>query len=260
MDWTPWKGTRAAAHLPPDAEDKCEECFFWQVYCIKWHNISPKVSCHHLHDYHINPDLSQLVVNFDQIGNHILPSNSCTFNDCGAEQVDIVVKDEKHAFTLLVASTADGDFLPFQQVWAGASVWSLLSQNAPWMQDALDRGFDFVFAKSNKKTSHFSTVKTMKEVNFSCDKSYVSYADTNYSRLRTSLFHGGSVLLSQTQISMITTWWLYTSIVILFMQEKSSNSMSQTHMHTSFFVLFLLIVISSWLHTCEPKLTLHWHS
>jgi hypothetical protein len=30
------------------------------------------------------------------------------------------MKDEKCAFTLLVASTVDGDFLPFQQVWAGA--------------------------------------------------------------------------------------------------------------------------------------------
>ena len=145
-------------------------------------------------------------MNFDQIRNHILPSNSCTFNDRGAEQVDTVAKDEKRAFTLLVASTADGGFLPFQQVWAGASVQSLPSQNAPWMQDAHDRGFNFVFSKSNKKTSHFSTLKTMKEVNFSCDKSHVLYADTNYSGLRTSLFHGGSVLLSQTQISMTTTW------------------------------------------------------
>ena len=44
MDWTPRKGTRAAAHLPPDAEDKCEEAFFRQVYAMKWHNIPPKVS------------------------------------------------------------------------------------------------------------------------------------------------------------------------------------------------------------------------
>ena len=108
-------------------------------------------------------------MNFDQIGNHILPSNGCTFNDRGAEQVDIVAKDEKRAFTLLVASTADGDFLPFQQVWAGASVQSLPSKDAPRMQDALARGFDFAFAKSNKKTSHFSTLKTMKEVSFGCE-------------------------------------------------------------------------------------------
>jgi hypothetical protein len=103
-------------------------------------------------------------MNFDQIRNHILPSNSCTYHDHGAKQVNIVAKDEKRAYTLLIASTADGDFLPFQQVWAGASERSLPSPNAPGMQDALDCGFDFTFAKSDKKMSYFSTVKTMKEV------------------------------------------------------------------------------------------------
>jgi len=101
-----------------------------------------------------------------------------TFNDCGADQVDIVAKDKKWAFTLLVASTADGDFLPFQQVWAGASEQSLPTKNAPWMQDALDRGFNFAFAKSHKKTSHFSTLKTMKEVSFNCDMTCNSYNNT----------------------------------------------------------------------------------
>jgi hypothetical protein len=95
-----------------------------------------------------------------------LPSNGCTFHKCSVEQVDIVAKDEKCAYILLVASTADGDFLPFQQVWAGASDRSLPSKNAPRMQDAIDRGFNFAFAKSAKKTSHFSTLKTMKDVCF----------------------------------------------------------------------------------------------
>lgn len=44
LDWTPRKGTRAAAKLPPDAEEKCEECFFRLVYIMKWHSIPPKVS------------------------------------------------------------------------------------------------------------------------------------------------------------------------------------------------------------------------
>jgi hypothetical protein len=92
-----------------------------------------------------------LNVNFDQIGNYILPSSSCTFHDRGAEQVDVVAKDEKRAYTLLVASTADGDFLPFQQVWSGATARSTPSLTAPHMQEAIDRGFDFTFAKSDKK-------------------------------------------------------------------------------------------------------------
>jgi hypothetical protein len=78
------------------------------------------------------------------------------------------MKDEKCAYMLLIASTADEDFLPFQQIWAGALEWSLPSLNAPGMQYALDCGFNFTFVKSDKKTSHFSTIKTMKEVSSHC--------------------------------------------------------------------------------------------
>lgn len=44
LDWTPRKGTRAAAHLPENADDLCEEAFFRIVYCMKWHCIPPRVS------------------------------------------------------------------------------------------------------------------------------------------------------------------------------------------------------------------------
>lgn len=111
--------------------------------------------------------LAKLNVNFDQIGNYILPSNSCTFHDRGADHVNVIAKDEKRAYTLLITSTADGDFLPFQQVWSGASPQSIPSPNAPQMQEARTYGFDFTFAKSDRKTSHYSTLKTMKEVNVS---------------------------------------------------------------------------------------------
>jgi hypothetical protein len=107
----------------------------------------------------------QLVINFDQIGVYILPSNGTTFEKCGSKQVNILAKDEKRAYTLLVASSADGDFLPFQQVWAGAMDRSTPSAYALHMSNTLERGFNFTFAKSEKnKGSHYSTLKTMKEV------------------------------------------------------------------------------------------------
>lgn len=87
-----------------------------------------------------------------------------TFAEQGSRQVDIVAKDEKCAYTLLVASTPEGTFLPFQQVWAGASAQSLPLTSAQRMAEACSHGFDFAFAKSNKCGSHFSTLKTMKEV------------------------------------------------------------------------------------------------
>lgn len=106
----------------------------------------------------------QLVINMDQIGNLILPGQATTFHQRGAEQVDIIAKDEKRAYSLTVSSTPAGDFLPWQQIWAGATNRSLPSTDAPGMGDALDRGLHFTFAKSKKKTSHFSTCKTMEEV------------------------------------------------------------------------------------------------
>lgn len=150
MYWTPWKGTRATAHLLPDADDKIMETFFQQVYTMKWHNIPAKVA-----DKSLLPnsaDSLQLIINFDQMGVYILPNGNSTFHDWGANQVDIVAKDEKHAYTLLVASTPNGDFLLFQQVWAGASDKSQPSLNAAQMQEAIDHGFNFAYTKSEKKT------------------------------------------------------------------------------------------------------------
>ncbi|KIK80670.1 hypothetical protein PAXRUDRAFT_15653 [Paxillus rubicundulus Ve08.2h10] len=146
LNWSPQKGTHTAVKLPADTKAKCEECFFHLVYIIKWYSVPPK-----------------LVVGFDQIGNYVLSSSGTTFAERGSHQVDIVTKDEKHAYTLLVASMPEGTFLPFQQVWGGSSPQSLPSVHAQGMDEAQANGFDFTFAKSNKRGSHFSTLKTMKE-------------------------------------------------------------------------------------------------
>ncbi|KAF9228303.1 hypothetical protein BS17DRAFT_793086 [Gyrodon lividus] len=123
--------TRTAAKLPANAEEKCEESFFRLVYIIKWHHVPPK-----------------LIISFNQIGCNILPSSS-------TRQVDIIAKDE---------NTPEGTFLPFQQVWGGASEQSLLLEKAHGMSDVQDYGFNFAFAKrSDRRGSYFSTLKTMKE-------------------------------------------------------------------------------------------------
>ncbi|KAJ3514067.1 hypothetical protein NLJ89_g2589 [Agrocybe chaxingu] len=147
MNWTPRMATRAAAHIPSDAPDVCERAFFRIVYAMKWENIPPK-----------------LVINVDQMGMYVLPSNSRTFHDKGASQVDAVGKDEKRAYTVLVASTPTGDILPFQQVWAGKTNASLPRQNSPGMAEAKEFGFHFAVAASQSNPrSHFSTLKTMIE-------------------------------------------------------------------------------------------------
>jgi hypothetical protein len=114
----------------------------------------------------------------DQIGNYVLLSNSRTFHTRGAKQVDIVAKDEKRACTLTVGSSMSGVFLPFQQIWGGATDKVRPSVQALRMADAIERGFDFTFAKSMKKGSHYSTLKTMKEV--SANLGYLhNLTDTN---------------------------------------------------------------------------------
>lgn len=100
----------------------------------------------------------------DQTGVYLVPGNNVTYNDKGAKQVNIASKDEKRAYTLVVASSCTGNMLPFQQVWSGASAKSCPTGNADGMEEALARGFHFTFAKSDKKSSHFSTLKTMIEV------------------------------------------------------------------------------------------------
>lgn len=111
--------------------------------------------------YDIPPELW---INIDQLGMFILPHNQITYHDKNAKQVDTHGKEDKRAYTLCVASSAAGDFLPFQQVWSGKTAASLPSSTADGMDEARELGFDFAFAQSKKRTSHFSTLKTMKEV------------------------------------------------------------------------------------------------
>jgi hypothetical protein len=146
LEWSIRKGTRAARHIPENAQELCEEAAMHFVSVITEHNIP-----------------GDLIVGMDQQGITILIGNDCTYDKKGAKQVDIAAHDERRAYTLCVASTAAGSMLPFQQVWARASEASLPKKN---LQKPVEeaKGFCFAFAKSKKQTSHFSTLKTMQEV------------------------------------------------------------------------------------------------
>ncbi|THV03436.1 hypothetical protein K435DRAFT_747854 [Dendrothele bispora CBS 962.96] len=147
MSWTPRAGTRAAAHLPDNAEELCERTFMRIAYAMRWYNIPPK-----------------LVINGDQMGIYVLPSCSQTFHAKGDRQVDIVGKDEKRASTVFVTSTPCGDILPFQLIWGGRTIKSVPDTDADGMDEAVKFGFDFTYARSESSPkSHFSTLKTMKE-------------------------------------------------------------------------------------------------
>ncbi|KAJ7762678.1 hypothetical protein B0H16DRAFT_1884097 [Mycena metata] len=146
MDWTPRKATRAARHIPENAPELLKRTFFRLRYAILTGGIP-----------------AELIVNADQAGNYLLPASGHTFHDRSAKQVDLVAKDEKRAYTMMLSSTAAGAFLPIQAVWAGKTGGSLPTKNAEKMQEAIDRGFIFLSAKSEKKNSHFSTFFTMED-------------------------------------------------------------------------------------------------
>ncbi|KAJ6493122.1 hypothetical protein C8R45DRAFT_1095639 [Mycena sanguinolenta] len=146
LDWSSRKATRAAKHIPENAGELAERTFFRLVQAIESEHIP-----------------ASLVVNYDQTGNYILPNGSQTFEVRGAKQVSVAGKDEKRAYTIGMATCADSKPLPTEQIWSGKSKLSLPKETADGYQQAKDYGFQFSFAASNKKTSHFSTQSTMQD-------------------------------------------------------------------------------------------------
>ncbi|KAK7043426.1 hypothetical protein R3P38DRAFT_3440427 [Favolaschia claudopus] len=131
-DWSLRHGTRAAAQVPDNVNEVCEQAFFRIVHLATFYDIPP-----------------QLIINMDQTGVMLMVANNKTYNPKGAKQVDIHGRDEKRAYTLAV--------------WSGKSKLSLPHAYAEGMDRANELGFDFAFAQSKKATSHFSTLKTMEE-------------------------------------------------------------------------------------------------
>ncbi|EPS95422.1 hypothetical protein FOMPIDRAFT_1132449 [Fomitopsis schrenkii] len=158
LGWSVRKGTRAAAHIPANADELCERAFFRIVHIVVMYDVP-----------------AALIVGMDQTGVYVLPNNNVTYAETGSRQVDVAAKDEKRAYTLCVATSADGDILPFQQIWSGQTSRSLPEREADGMNDALGHGFHFAFAASSKKTSHFSTLKTMKEWMVHILKPYIEH-------------------------------------------------------------------------------------
>ncbi|KAJ6513471.1 hypothetical protein C8R45DRAFT_1050224 [Mycena sanguinolenta] len=139
LDWSSRKATRAAKHIPDNAGELTERTFFRLVQAIESEHVP-----------------ASLVVNYDQTGNYILPNGSQTFEVRGAKQVSVAGKDEKRAYTIGMATCADGKPLPTEQIWSGKSKLSLPKETADGYQQVKDYA-------SNKKTSHFSTQSTMQD-------------------------------------------------------------------------------------------------
>ncbi|KIJ41450.1 hypothetical protein M422DRAFT_102568, partial [Sphaerobolus stellatus SS14] len=102
LKWSERATTRAAQKIPLDAPEQIHRSFIRQAKAIR--------------DYDI-PD--ELRVNADQQQTHFQMGSDRTWAPCGDKQVASVRKEEKRAFTLMVAISACGEILAYQAIWDG---------------------------------------------------------------------------------------------------------------------------------------------
>lgn len=100
-----------------------------------------------------------LRVNSDQTGVQYSAGAIETYAPIGSKQVEVIGKDEKRAFTLMVGISAGGEVLPFQAIYAGKTPKSLPTSSAPSYAKATEE-LKFLFENSGNET-YWSTMKTM---------------------------------------------------------------------------------------------------
>ncbi|KAF9777559.1 hypothetical protein BJ322DRAFT_1015608 [Thelephora terrestris] len=81
-----------------------------------------------------------------------------TYAPKGSKQVEIVGKDEKRGFTVVVGISMNGDVLPFQAIYAGSTFHSLSTSDTPEYQKAT-QVLKFCFESGG--SNHWSTLSTM---------------------------------------------------------------------------------------------------
>ncbi|KZV94454.1 hypothetical protein EXIGLDRAFT_611678, partial [Exidia glandulosa HHB12029] len=96
----------------------------------------------------------------DQAGFCLLPTGRKTWAERGASQVTVHGHEEKRQMTMVVASSCNGDMLPFQTVWGGSTSESLPSPLAEKWEEAQALGFKH----THGDTRHWSSRDSTKEV------------------------------------------------------------------------------------------------
>lgn len=129
LQWVPRASTRAAQKTPADAEQQIFELFLRLALWIRDAGIRDP----------------ELIVNFDQTQVVVSDNTAHTFDVEGSKQIGIVGKEEKRAFTAVLAVSASGALLPTQFIWKGATERSLPSSTAPSREEAARLGFLFSY-------------------------------------------------------------------------------------------------------------------
>lgn len=139
LGWSHRKTTRMARKVPRDAEFLCQKTHARLSYVTRNTITHPSV-----------------IVNPDQAGVLIVPIGRDTYEVRGSLNVPGITHEEKRQFTVVVASSMDGDMLPFQSVWGGTTAASLPSKKSAWYSEAKDLGFTY----AHGDTRHWSSWET----------------------------------------------------------------------------------------------------
>ena len=149
LGWSKRKGTQAGQKLPADAPDQMKSHALRLAVDIRDHSI-PASCC----------------ANGDQTGYTLGQPGASTYDPTGTNQVTIVGKEDKRAFTIMVGVSMSGEVLPFQIMYAGMTSASLPDLDDPKSEfkaanDEAERlGFRFEFTRTPGK--HWSNINTMK--------------------------------------------------------------------------------------------------
>ena len=173
LKWSKHKATQAGQKLLANAEDQMEACAFRLAVAIADHNI---------------PDVC--VINGDQMGNTYSQSGQSTYAETGTNQVTVVGKEDKRAFTIMVGVSMSGEVLPFQVIYVGSSSASLRRLEKPGSayKTANNEAKRLRFQFENGGKKHWSNMQTM--------KSYVTHVLAVYfNTQRTRLNCPGQVCL-----------------------------------------------------------------
>src|SRR5882762_1093746 len=108
MGWSLRRSTRAGKKTPDGVTYILTNAYFRLVHTISDNTVP-----------------NTLIVNTDQTLVTYSAGASETYAPKGSKQVEVVGKDEKRGFTLVVGISMSGEALPFQAIYAGSTSCSL---------------------------------------------------------------------------------------------------------------------------------------
>ncbi|EUC59566.1 DDE superfamily endonuclease, partial [Rhizoctonia solani AG-3 Rhs1AP] len=143
LNWSLRWPTQAAQKIPANAKQILLHAFLRMACAVRDENIP---SC--------------CIVNSDQTQVVYSPGTQYTWHTQGDKQVPVLGKEEKRAFTLLVGISNNGQLLPLQAIYQGASNASLPHPSAPGYAEAMAYNVSFV---ASMTATYWSTLQTMKD-------------------------------------------------------------------------------------------------